>query len=104
MVGICAENLKTSQNSYSHLDAIFLHPAGKVLYHAGASTAVTHTWANGDRMIVKVDLIKNTVEWESTYPIVKQVIKCAIPVGMIGKNLYPVLYLLETHKDRVRFL
>lgn len=104
MVGVAAENLKNSANCYSNVDSVCMYPAGSCLYYAGSSKSASHSWTNGDRMTVKVDLIKNTIEWESSYPLIKQIVKCAIPSGMAGKNLYPVLHMLDSYSDRIRFV
>jgi len=105
MIGVGAESMKVATpNNYSNVDSLILYPAGSVLYYAGTSKSAPHSWTTSDRITVKVDLIRNSVEWEQSYPLCKSIIKCAIPQPLLAKNLYPVIFMLETYNDRVRFI
>jgi len=62
------------------------------------------SYANNDRIIVKVDRINHTVEWEFVRPIIQSIAKISIPVDMRDKVLHPVIHLGGTGSDKVKFV
>lgn len=59
---------------------------------------------NGDRIIVKVDRIDNTVEWRFTHPFQSRIVKIVLPNSMRDKTLYPMVNMIGSYNDKIRFI
>ena len=107
-IGVASEDIKTkaSVDCYGVDGALSLDIANNLVYYdAGKTRAIkTLDYANSDRIVVKVDRINHTIEWEFVYPIIQPIAKISIPVALRNKVLLPVIHLGGSGSDKAKFV
>jgi hypothetical protein len=105
-VGVAIEALRPNVNCYGSNGALSLDIANTRVYHSNGSTRtiVSLSYAANDRIMVKVDRINHTIEWEFVKPIIQPIVKISIPPDMRDKVLFPVVHIGGSGSDKVRFV
>lgn len=104
MIGVGSESLRNLASCYSNLESVCWYPNGSTVYFEAKSKSLTMNVTNGDRIIVKVDRIDNTVEWRFTHPFQSRIVKIVLPNSMRDKTLYPMVNMIGSYNDKIRFI
>ena len=107
LVGIASDALRNSANCYGNADALtyYLWNGATYLYSEGKTITVTRVAPqDGWRILVTVDRQAGEVEWTQVHPARQSLHRAAIPAGMRNKTLLPVVHLICSHNNVVRFV
>ena len=69
------------------------------MYILGNGEKQVYTPKEGDIVLIRVDKLKNTLEWAINHPQPRRIAKKEIPLEMRSKDLYPSIHIGDNKDD-----